>query len=313
MWIDQRPQAVLLLGLAMLYAGGRQAVAAVAGISSLPGRHAIACWLPIAAAAIVAVALGQADASMAIVFASSVGALGLAGSTTNLLPWPVGDEAPQSARRVWLLLVPVVLLSLLVGLSGVIRLRHVAVFLIEGAAVLAVWVNNTDAPAAPDYSTRTVIKPLRLLLAVGLSIAGAMLAIKSALKVSQSVALLNPTMVVATILGPLLSLPILSDSADLRQRGIGWAATTTQVGVVQLNLCLLLPVLALIWRWKTGSPIVFPLSDWRVDAVALTLLTAALLPEAMGHWRLGRLEGAAMLTVYVVYLVAAAAAASAAS
>jgi hypothetical protein len=310
MWMDQRPQVAMLGGLAMLYLAGREAVAAVAGAGAAPGRRAIACWLPIAAATGVAIGLGQSDASLSIIFASSVAALGLAGGTMVMLPWPLGDPAPVAARRAWPLLMPTVLLALLVGFAGIIRLRHVAILLIEGGAILGVWLRDRDGPEETGYSAPATTKPVRLMAAVALSVAGAFLAIKAAMEFSQSVALINPAMVVATLLGPLLALPILADGAELRGRGIGWAATTTQVGVVQLNLCLLLPATVLIWRWKTGSAMVFPLSDWRVGAVALVLLAAALLPEATGRWRLGRLEGALMLLVYVAYLIAAAAAAA---
>jgi Ca2+/Na+ antiporter len=98
---------------------------------------------------------------------------------------------------------------------------------------------------------------------------------------------------------------------------------SAQVGITLLNLCVLLPVLAIFpylhavvttVRSAHGKPIdwdsmgpnvtVFPLAAWRIDTVVLILLSTLLLPVAMGRWNLGRAEGFMLIAGYCVYLLA---------
>ena len=98
---------------------------------------------------------------------------------------------------------------------------------------------------------------------------------------------------------------------------------TAGIGVVLLNLCLLLPILALapyvsaFYRavrfdrrlfvdWTTYAPnvTVFPLASWRVDSVVLIIVSVLFLPVAVGKWNLGREEGIVLIIGYCVYLLA---------
>ena len=77
-----------------------------------------------------------------------------------------------------------------------------------------------------------------------------------------------------------------------------------------LNLCLLLPVLAIAWRvrrmlapWATEPEwLPFPMAAWRLDAVLILIVGAVLLPVALGRWKLGRTEGVVLVVVYAAYL-----------
>jgi Ca2+/Na+ antiporter len=43
---------------------------------------------------------------------------------------------------------------------------------------------------------------------------------------------------------------------------------------------------------------------WRVDSVALLILSILLLPVSVGRWTLTRIEGMALVGLYVAYLIA---------
>ena len=98
---------------------------------------------------------------------------------------------------------------------------------------------------------------------------------------------------------------------------------TAQAGVVIINLCVLLPALALVpyatahlpsltqvfppifdWTEKTVEVLAFPLGVWRVDAVLLVILSVLYLPVSMGRWNLGRGEGMLLVVAYFGYLIA---------
>ena len=105
--------------------------------------------------------------------------------------------------------------------------------------------------------------------------------------------------------------------------GTSWLPMTANAGVVMLNLCVLLPLVALMpyaialkpamhfsrhrWIYLEGyapQPMPFPLAVWRIDAVALIVLCTLLLPVGAGKWNLGRGEGAVLIAAYCVYLMA---------
>ena len=92
-----------------------------------------------------------------------------------------------------------------------------------------------------------------------------------------------------------------------------WMMLAAVFGVVLLNLCLLLPGLILGWylRQRLVSPaqdpsgLPLPMAVWRVDMVVLVVLGMMLAPVALGHWRLGKIEGMALIVGYAAYLIAA--------
>src|ERR1700689_4705304 len=88
---------LLLIGAALLYVASRAAVDALSGGRPSPGWRGGGHWVPIAAAALVAMALRRADLAISIVFATSVGCLSLVvGSIAIISP---DGEAPPTFRR----------------------------------------------------------------------------------------------------------------------------------------------------------------------------------------------------------------------
>jgi hypothetical protein len=103
----------------------------------------------------------------------------------------------------------------------------------------------------------------------------------------------------------------------------GWSPVTTQVGVVLLNLCALLPALillpylavhvpqvsrwageAMLWNDRLPKLLIFPTPMWRIDNVVLIVVGVLLLPVAIGKWSLGREEGLVLIAGYFFYLTA---------
>jgi hypothetical protein len=246
----------------MLYIASRAAADALAGLAALsPGRMAIGHWIPIAAVGLLAMIVDRSDVAIGVVFASSVACLSLAAGTVAFLA-PPGEStpAPVWARRAWPMILPTAMLIFLAGFRGELTLTHAGILLIEGVVVLLLWIDSESAlsggddrvPIASRVRARVRISPLRvlqLLLAVGLSAIGAWAAVHGAARGSGAtrtiytdVNVASAGLLAATILSPLLILPMLGGGVELAHRGQGWVAITSQVGVVLLNLCLLLPV-----------------------------------------------------------------------
>jgi hypothetical protein len=146
----------------------------------------------------------------------------------------------------------------------------------------------------------------------------------------------------ATILSPLLILPMIGTSTELAQRNRGSMAVDAPMGVALLNICALLPIVVMVadakqWllqrllpRFKAPwvvdgllprlhlhptplvppavfelHPFPFPLGVWRVDVVMLTALGLFLMPVALGRWSLSRRQGLGMMVGYAIYLMLA--------
>ena len=58
------------------------------------------------------------------------------------------------------------------------------------------------------------------------------------------------------------------------------------------------------WWSVVSSPpsVAMPLRLWRGDTVMLCVAGLLILPAALGRWRLGRLEGGALIVLYVAYV-----------
>ena len=134
---------------------------------------------------------------------------------------------------------------------------------------------------------------------------------------------MSPSALAGSIVSLGLVLPMMYGSWRLAAGGRAWAPVPTQVVVVLLNLCALLPLLILIpylasrfpavgrWAGDTlyyheGLPrlLLFPSPMWRIDNVVLVLMGILLLPVSLGKWTLGKEEGAVLMAGYFFYLTA---------
>lgn len=320
---------LLVPGAVFLYIASWSGVEALSGATASPGRRALGHWIPIAAAALVAMAMRRADLAISLIFATSVGCLSLfVGSIAIVCP---DADAPATFRRVWPFALPAALLVLLVGFAGELTWRHGLVLLIEGFALLFAWrelsIEGETAAVVGEKKAEPAAGPglhkANLVLSVCLALVGSVAGLLGARRLSRDIPEISDTAIVVAILGPLLVLPMLTRGAALAQtKNRAWEATTSAVGVVLLNLCLLLPVVILLWypanavhRNASGffhlglrplggvSPMPFPWVTWRVDNVVLVLLSFILLPVSMGRWRLGRAEGITLIALYGVYVL----------
>lgn len=303
---------LMVAGVTIQYIGTRAGLGALASSDGpAPGRRAIAQWVPIMATALAAVVMGHPEMAVALVFGSSVACLSLVlGMSTYVGPLA---EFPPS-RRLWPLVLPPAIFSLLAGFHGSLNWFHAILLLIMGAAFLSLWMEaspaNLPGPAAPEPRQRSHAG-WGLLLALALAGIGAWAAARGAIAAGERSRLITAQLLAGTVLSPLLLLPALGASSMLAQREQTGAAVTALTGTVLLNLCLLLPMVILLHYGLSGLLHVaetratpYPLMVWRVDTVMLVVLGFALVPVAAGRWLPGRLESMLLVLAYAAYLVA---------
>ncbi len=327
-------RAILLVGAVLLYVASRAGAHALAGLDDSPGRRAVGHWLPIAAAVVVAIVMRRGDWAISIIFATSVGCLSLLlGSICIVSP---NSEASDAYRRFWPFVLPAALLALLVGFAGNLSWRGAVMLLIEGGALLFVWLeigkaevaaNERIGPGRPREEDARGFRMVDVGLCVLMGLVGAIAGDIGARRFSREFAEIPDLTVVVAILSPILVLPMLTSGAALAKKNKSSEAVTTAIAVVLLNICLLLPVATLLWYLAQGVggnsfhtihlelgavrnalPLPFGWVTWRVDSVVLVVLSFALLPAAMGRWKLGFVEGLALIAVYGVYVLMEAAA-----
>jgi len=306
-----------------------------------PVRRAFAHWLPVAVTAVWAIVRGQPQLAIGLVFATSVASLSLV-SGMVLVMSSDSERAPVPTRwrRIWPFVLPAAMLTWLAGFSGQLTWLHALVLVIEGAVVLMVWTdppreasNGPLAVTSPALSLpterserserRPVLLILQFVLAFSLIALGAWAATRAAVHVSHEVRMLTPGLIAATMLSPALVLPMLGTGTDLARRGLSGAAMTTHVAFALLNLCLLLPLIVILFHITTAWPSLtfgsvaeitkafrdatqtfpFPIAVWRVDSVIIAVLGFLLLPAALGRWALGRAEGIGLTVGYCLYLI----------
>jgi Ca2+/Na+ antiporter len=322
-------RAMLLVGAVLLYVASRAGAHALAGWDESPGRRAVGNWLPIAAAVGVAIVMRRGDWALTIIFATSVGCLSLLlGSICIASP---NSEASAEYRRVWPFALPAALLALLVGFTGILSWRSAVMLLIEGVGLLFMWrgigaaettLNERIGPGRAGKETYSGFRAVDAGICVLMGVIGAIAGELGARHMSREFAQIPDVTIVVAILSPILVLPMLTGAAKLAKTNRASEAVTAAVAVVLLNICLLLPLAALLWDGVQGvvgnsfstihldlgairnaSPLPFGWVTWRVDSVVLVVLSFALFPVALGRWKLGRSEGLTLIVLYGVYVL----------
>jgi hypothetical protein len=325
--------AIMALAGVALYAASRTAVGVLAGDGlGRAGWRAVGHWIPIAAVALVAAALGHPDIAVALAFATSIASLAFVlGVLTYLAPM----EHPPATRRAWPFVLPAALLPLIAGFSGQFAWVHALAMALLGVALLAAWrdpaLREGDAAAVPfadAAGAASAPRPAWLLaaeltLALALAVVGAWAAVVGTLRASAATRVFSPGLITVAVVGPLVALPMLNPGPVERARAQTASMASTLVAVTLLNLCALLPLLTFFWYVKTGlaapapggaglsfaalggtgQPLPYPLATWRVDAVILTVLAFVLVPVSLGRWELGRGEGVGLILGYAMYLI----------
>lgn len=324
---------LLLLAAIALYIASRSAADALAGGAiPTPGRLALGQWLPIAVVALVAMVLHFPAIAVGIIFATSVASLSLA---AGIVVFMQPMLAPPVARWAWPLLLPAALLAFLAGFQGELTGLHAVILAIEGMFALLLWNGpHASRPGAgvdippPLSARRRRGMPLRLVqfvLAIALAVIGAWAMVHGADRTTHLSATASMGLLAATLLSPLLILPMLGAGVDLAHQHRSDIAVSSQVAVVLLNLCALIPLIVAVsygqsyasahagpwmflrdWfqaRSASSAAVPFPLAPWRVDAVLLIVLGLFCLPVALGKWTWSKRDGLALIGGYAAYLL----------
>jgi hypothetical protein len=235
------------------------------------------------------------------------------------------------------------LLVFLAGFQGAISLWIALVFVLQGAVVLLLWTDRGPAAGTADEPTSVVpigrsiwFRAAQFTLASCVAAVGSWFALKGIAQVSAGSEFASAGLLTATLLSPLLVLPIIGTGTDLSQRNQSALAVDSQMGVVLLNIGALLPIVVAVWHarqvvwafklkrvaitaWlfshvtgRPAMPMVFdlkamplPLGVWRVDVVMLIALGLFVMPVALGRWSISKQQGLGMMIGYAVYLALA--------
>jgi len=351
--------ALLMAGSALAwYVASLVLCEAMSGGAIAPRRRAFGHWIPIAFCAVIAVLSRQPEIAVGVLFATSVAAVslvlgmvlatletpssragGFAVIETNPTVTPAAVAPPLPGNRTWVFVLPVALLVLLAGFSGEVRTGHAIVLLLQGLVIAVLW---PDAPA--DQARQASLAPVRsgrrlateIVLALALAALGGWGGVRATRDISDSLGLGSRLPLTAWLAAPALVLPMIGAGMMLARRAAFSAVASTSVGVVVLNLCVALPLIAVIWKVQPAlpgmigaalplpkmtstapatspatapaaamvesAPLYFPLSVWRVDTVMLVVLGLYLLPTAFGRWLPSRGDGAALIIAYMAYM-----------
>lgn len=334
------PTAWLLLGLVLVYIAGRVLLAALLDVKrATAAQLGRATALPIGLAALVAVVLGRPDAAVAVLLATSVGALTLVvGLTASVEP---SEPVPVVWRRVWLFLIPTAVLVLLAGFAGQLTLTHAAILALQGGLILLVAdvrpgeiddeplpALNPEPPAQPPAGWG---RRLEAGLSGAVLLVGSWVMFEASAQPGSRVARFSDVLLAVGVWSPVLLLPLIGAAATLAQKGRTTSVVGGAVTLTLINLCVILPTAIVAWYVMpivhyalAGGPAVasttrgveagalqvtplhFPMVTWRLDSVILLVLAVALLPVALGRWTIGRREGVALVVLYALYLVGSA-------
>lgn len=204
------------------------------------------------------------------------------------------------------MLAPLSVGTLIIGLSGELRLIHAWSLL--AMAVLLVWAfPKTPFGSQGQSSGRgwayTVFLYLMGVIAMSIAV--------SKIVELPVLPLLGPVVVPLTVLGAIGLL--VTDLQRGESLGEDPAVQTICGGVLAL-LGIGLPLVIVLAHLTggtgpattqpTGTPaVIMPLQAWRIDTVLLTVLSVILLPAGLGRFRLGRLEGVLLVLTCLLFLM----------
>ena len=320
----------LALGTVGLYVAANLAQAGAARAKKLPGRRALLTWAPIAAMSLVSLWGNHAEIAIGILFGTSVAMLSLVIGATALAG-PV-TPAPKNWRRIWPFALLAAVMVFLVGLHGpVVHFTGALTLAVEGLIVVALWNAPAGKEAVAAAGAAGEAKDgwpwLAGAAATLLAGAAAIWTMHGKLEFMEFSSRIPPATTAATLLSAALVLPAMRRGRELSRTKQSWLAVTSGVGVVLLNLCALLPLVAMwpyaaakwpqvtrhgqtmwpkvLWHWHANPAqlLAFPYTVWRVDAVALILLSLLILPTAAEKWDLDGEEGFVLVAGYCAYLV----------
>jgi Ca2+/Na+ antiporter len=312
--------ALGLLAAVLVTAGG------LAVENAGPTRRAVAHALPIAVAAIVATVLGHPEMAIGIIFGTSIAAMSaVAGFVT--LAGPL-DQVPRPAQRLWAFLPMAATLAFVIGFHGNVGLFDAALLAGQGVLLMGMCHEKCDVgadvgaalaavlpPPAAEPAPAPPTRPLELLFALALAALGAWAATRGAEGLTRQDIRYSTATLSGILLSVALVMPMISTGVQAASKGRAWNPLTAQVGLVLLNLCVTLPLVIVIGGgieragmlaaatrpiWGT---VLFPRNVWRIDALAVVILSLALLPVANGRIKLDRRLAVWLIGGYFAYML----------
>lgn len=305
---------ILLLAVTalMLYAASRAASEALAagGRGGAIGR-AIGHSIPIGLVGIAAVWARLDPLAVGVLFAASVMCMTLVVGVA-LLSAPL--EEPSEGRHAWGLMLPVGILCFIAGLMGGVSVLVGGALIVLGATIVWSWrgdvpmAQRVDPPA--DGRATATHRVVMLVLAIILAGIAAVAVAWSVSKLGTTHRVLSIGTLAGTVIAPLTVLPLVGASSERAYRERSAASSlATALATAMLNLCLWLPIAAVlrIWReWaggeKTLTTLPIPLGVWRVDAILLVAVGLMLVPVGLRRWQPGKAEGAVLVLAYVLFV-----------
>jgi Ca2+/Na+ antiporter len=257
---------------------GRGTSKSEAGAIPRPLRAALGHWLVIAALALGAVLAGQSDLAIGIVFSSTIATLsvgvgllaalryrsedanaamsiGASELATEPLEVPTGTSTGTSTgAAAWRLLVPAALVPLLGGFSGRLGVLDSVILLGIGILAVMLWRGGRHSASGVQSESASNAKSIGLVLGSGLGLLLALVlsGIAAALILRGAGVIMRawevpPTGVAAELLGPIVVIPLvaLASAPDKTSQATKIDPLARCAGVALLNLCLLLPIVAL--------------------------------------------------------------------
>ncbi len=320
--------AILLLGggVGLLAATMSIASSLVGERESSPSRRALAHAIPIAILALCAAILGHPEIAIGVIFGTSIAMLSAVVAFVTL-SGPVHD-LPDRAARVWAFLPIPALLVLLLGFQGILKPFDAFLLLALGGILMTVW-HEPAHPEPADLFAATAGRSKRRSLTIVEVIGAAILAALSSWAATRGATCLAghdisyPTLVTAaTLLSVVLAMPMISSGVPLALAGEAWAPITAQVGVVFINLGLLLPVVILVTGLGGGAPgpaatqpaeltglaamwrpVLYPRLAWRIDSVALVILSLLFAAVAQRKIAFDRRTAPWLIVGYCIYML----------
>jgi Ca2+/Na+ antiporter len=342
-WSVSPGTALLAVAALTLYVASRAAADALAGGDpDRPGLRALGHCVPVAVTALICLhpsmgrpgvddpVSGRPEIAVGVVFANCVACLTL---VLGILAYVVPAAPTLPHRKAWPFVLPAALLTLIAGFGGRLTWVHALALLILGTAVMNLWLGGAEGNETPGGDISADAHPIRagglrwtrwlqLVLALALAAVGGWAAARGASLAEQSSRLLTGVVLASTVLGPLLTLPVLGGTTQVAERGHAGSAMSTLAAIVLINLCAVLPLVILAhYALTASSPAVaaaatqpadvqavdlravpFPLISWRVDSVILVVLGFMLIPVSLGRWVISRIEAGVLIFAYAFYL-----------
>jgi Ca2+/Na+ antiporter len=329
---DPRQLAIVLLfggGLGLLLSVMFATRAINFELDTTPTRRIFAHWLPIVAAVFLATILRQGEIAVAIIFGTSVAMLSVVTGFVAMAGPLI--ELPAHARRVWPFLPVLATLIFVLGLAGTLGRFEVIALTAQGLLLLLLWTGRSSSaqsaaePSIPDAEIASTPRPklgplqfVAVLASMALAAVAAWAATRGAQILSQQDIRYPGAVIAATLLSIALALPMVSTGVNTAAEGRPALVLSAQVGILILNFTVLLPATILLrmfvekiaTRPTTSSataaiiaPFLYPRLSWRIDAIALLILSLLMVPIAEGKIRLDRRLGGWLIFGYCVYLL----------